>query len=204
MSNVSAQSLEELKLRIHAIENRKAAILHPSSAAKSAASGKREQGFTEEQAFKKIERLALMREHASKALRARLVKDGFSEDVASAAVARAQRCGLISDERFADVLVRSRLSQGKGLQGIAAELASLDIDAYQVEGYREACNPLSGPDEVARALAVLSSKPPRGKHLRESAYRKLMQKGYGSCVSASAARIWSEERENALQMQSNT
>lgn len=152
--------------------------------------------YTEEQAFRKIERLACMREHASKALLARLQKDGFAPDVAEAAVNRAQRCGLISDDRFADVLVRSRLSQGKGLQGIAAELSSLDIDPYNVEAYLQAGEQSDGPDELARALSLLDAKPPRGKHLRESAYRKLMQKGYGASVSASAARIWSEEHSD--------
>lgn len=148
---------------------------------------------TEEQAFRKIERLVCMREHASKALQARLVKDGFSEEIAKSAVERAQRCGLVSNERFADVLVRSRISQGKGLQGIAAELTALDINPYTVPEYVEAAEHVNGPDELARALALLDAKPPRGKHLRESAYRKLMQKGYGASVASSAARIWTEE-----------
>ncbi len=154
--------------------------------------------FSEEQAFRKIERLVCLREHASKALQERLVKDGFSEDVACAAVERAQRCGLVSNERFADVLVRSRLSQGKGLQGIAAELTALDINPLSVPEYLDAKNHEEGPDELARALALLDAKPPRSKHPRESAYRKLMQKGYGASVSASAARIWSEKHAAAM------
>lgn len=148
--------------------------------------------FTEEQAFRKIERLACMREYACKAMRDRLVRAGYAEEVASAAIERAQRCGLLSDSRFADVLVRSRLSQGKGLQGIAAELSALDIDPCSVEEYVSALEQSEGPDELARALSLLDAKPPRGKRLRESAYRKLMQKGYGASIAASAARIWSE------------
>ena len=96
--------------------------------------------------------------HASKALQARLEKDGFDSQIAQAAIERALRCGLISDERFADVLVRSRLSQGRGLQGIAAELVTLDIDPYSVTAYLEATEGQTGPDELARALAFLDDE----------------------------------------------
>ena len=230
MPHQAAPSIEELKRRIRQIENSPSADAQQSKGKNGSRSHAKQpnqvsrkrmasmqsdeydslgqnssedvpQALTEEQAFRKIERLACMREHASKALQTRLEKDGFDSQVAQAAIKRALRCGLISDERFADVLVRSRLSQGRGLQGIAAELVTLDIEPYSVTAYLEATEGQAGPDELARALAFLDAKPPRGKRLRDSAYRKLMQKGYGASVSASAARIWSEEHEtdNSLQ-----
>ena len=230
MPHHAAPSIEELKRRIRQIENSPSADAQQSKGKNGSRSHAKQpnqvsrkrmasmqadeydslgqnssedvpEALTEEQAFRKIERLACMREHASKALQARLEKDGFDSQVAQAAIERALRCGLISDERFADVLVRSRLSQGRGLQGIAAELVTLDIEPYSVTAYLEATEGQTGPDELARALAFLDAKPPRGKRLRDSAYRKLMQKGYGASVSASAARIWSEEHEtdNSLQ-----
>ena len=230
MPHQAAPSIEDLKRRIRQIENSPSADVQHSkgktrsrSRAERPSLGSRKRmasmqsdeydslgqksskdapkALTEEQAFRKIERLACMREHASKALQARLEKDGFDSQVAQAAIERALRCGLISEERFADVLVRSRLSQGRGLQGIAAELVTLDIDPYSVTAYLEATEGQTGPDELARALAFLDAKPPRGKRLRDSAYRKLMQKGYGASVSASAARIWSEEHETANSLQ---
>lgn len=73
-------------------------------------------------AFKKIQRLLCIREHASALLYKRLLSSGYDDHIASEAVQRAINCGLVSDERYADVLVRSRLSQGKGLRGIAFEL----------------------------------------------------------------------------------
>ena len=230
MPHQAAPSIEELKRRIRQIENSPSADAQQSKGKNGSRSHAKQpnqvsrkrmasmqsdeydslgqnssedvpEALTEEQAFRKIERLACMREHASKALQTRLEKDGFDSQVAQAAIKRALRCGLISDERFADVLVRSRLSQGRGLQGIAAELVTLDIEPYSVTAYLEATEGQTGPDELARALAFLDAKPPRGKRLRDSAYRKLMQKGYGASVSASAARIWSEEHEtdNSLQ-----
>lgn len=151
----------------------------------------------EQAAFHKIERLLRAREHPRAALLERLVRDGYSEEVARSAVDRAARCGLVSDERFADVLVRSRLSQGKGLQGIASELERLEIDPWSVDAYRRAADGESGPDELARALDVLTAKPPRSKRPRDAAFRKLMQKGFGADVASSAARIWHEEHRSA-------
>lgn len=147
-----------------------------------------------ERAFRKIERLALAREQASAALRARLVREGFPPEAADAAVGRALACGLVDDARYAEVLVRSRLSQGRGAQGIAAELESLGIDASVVPGWPEEFA-VDHESEVARALALLDRKPPRAKNKRDAAYRRLAQKGFGASVASTAARIWSEGKE---------
>lgn len=152
-------------------------------------------------AFAKIQRLLCIREHASTLLVRRLIANGFDEHIAAEAVQRAIDCGLVSDERYADVLVRSRLSQGKGLRGIAYELEQAEIDPYSVPAYQEALLHDSGPDELDRALTVLKTKPPKAKRIREAAYRKLVQKGYDSSVAASAARIFAEELGfNALEI----
>lgn len=152
-----------------------------------------------QQAFAKIQRLLCIREHASTLLRKRLIANGFDEHVAFEAVQRAVDCGLVCDERYADVLVRSRLSQGKGLRGIAFELEQADIDPCSVPAYQDALSNENGPDELTRALRLLDAKPPKAKRTREAAYRKLVQKGYTSSVAASAARIFEERcRYNAL------
>lgn len=144
-------------------------------------------------AFAKIQRLLCIREHASALLYKRLLSSGYDDRIASEAVQRAINCGLVSDERYADVLVRSRLSQGKGLRGIAFELEQAGIDPQTVPAYQEALFRDSGPDELARALSLLAAKPPKAKRIREAAYRKLVQKGYESSVAASAARIFAEQ-----------
>ena len=144
-------------------------------------------------AFAKIQRLLCIREHASALLHKRLIASGYDDRIASEAVQRAINCGLVSDERYADVLVRSRLSQGKGLRGIAFELEQAGIDPQTVPAYQETLFRDSGPDELARALSLLAAKPPKAKRIREAAYRKLVQKGYESSVAASAARIFAEQ-----------
>ena len=123
-----------------------------------------------------------------------LVREGFPPEAADAAVGRALACGLVDDARYAEVLVRSRLSQGRGAQGIAAELELLGIDASVVPGWPEEFA-VDHESEVARALALLDRKPPRAKNKRDAAYRRLAQKGFGASVASTAARIWSEGKE---------
>ena len=140
-------------------------------------------------AFRKIERLCLVRERASEQLRQRLARGGFEAEAVEAALDRALACGLVDDGRFADVLVRSRLAQGRGRRGIAAELESLGIDADSVEALAAADDDAG---EVDRALALLDRKPPRAKNRRDAANRRLAQKGFSASVSSSAARLWCE------------
>lgn len=144
-----------------------------------------------QQAFRKIERLALMREQASASLRTRLKREGFSDQAIDEALGRACACGLVDDTRYADVLIRSRISQGRGAQGIAAELAALGIDITAVRGWPDEFA-VDHDSEINRALALLESKPPRAKNKRAAAYRRLMQKGFGASVALTAARLWTE------------
>lgn len=143
-----------------------------------------------EAAFRKIVRLCLVREQASEQLRRRLARDGFEPEAVEAALSRALACGLVDDARFADVLVRSRLAQGRGMRGIAAELEGLGIDADGVDALGERDGDDAG--EVERALALLDRKPPRAKNRRDAAYRRLAQKGFSASVSSTAARLWCE------------
>lgn len=141
-------------------------------------------------AFRKIERLCLVREQACEQLRQRLARDGFEPEAVEAALSRALACGLVDDARFADVLVRSRLAQGRGRRGIAAELEGLGIDADSVDALAAGDGDDAG--EVERALALLERKPPRAKNRRDAAYRRLAQKGFSASVSSTAARLWCE------------
>ena len=145
----------------------------------------------ESKAFKKILKLASIREQASKKLYERLIKDGFSEQAASSALGRAIEAHIVDDKRYAEAYLRTQLAQGKGRRGIERALEQLDIDSPSEEAWQLAYEQF-GDDELKRAIALLDRKPPRSKNLREGAYRKLIQKGYSGDVAASAARRWSE------------
>lgn len=142
-------------------------------------------------ALKKIIALVNASDKSERAIRDRLVREGFSEPAIEGAVGQAKQYGFIDDRRFAEVLVRSRISQGRGSAGIIRELAENDIDAEDVPGWPYDF-PLSTEEETERAIGLLQRKPPHAKNKREAAYRRLMQKGYPSMVASSAARLWFE------------
>ena len=148
--------IEQLKRNIREIES--SSVYEETSLAEE-----------ESKAFKKILKLASIREQASKKIHERLIKDGFSEQA----------------------FMRTQLAQGKGRRGVERALEQLDIDSPSEEAWQLAYEQF-GDDELERAMALLHRKPPRSKNLREGAYRKLVQKGYSADVAASAARRWSE------------
>ena len=144
-----------------------------------------------EAAFKKIVAILNAGDKSERMLRSRLSRDGFKESTIEDAIERARVYRLIDDTRYADVLIRSRIAQGRGMKGIERELAENGIDVAEVPGWPFEYG-LDDEGEIDRALELLSRKPPRAKNARDAAYRKLMQKGFGSAIASSAARIWEE------------
>jgi regulatory protein len=80
--------------------------------------------------------LLARREHSCDELRRKLAQKGFSP-TAAAVVAELERAGLVSDQRYAEALVRSRRQRGYGpvkiqqelrAKGVAADLAEVAVD----------------------------------------------------------------------------
>lgn len=151
--------------------------------------------YTPEQddAFLKVQRLASVRERASKEVCDRLVRDGFLREDAEVAVQRAVDCGLIDDMRFADVLIRSRLSQGKGVPGIIEELDALGINIAEVPGWPDEYVSAFPEAQTDRALQLLRRRPTRSKNIRAGAYRKLIASGYSPECSRQASLLYEQE-----------
>jgi len=89
------------------------------------------------------------REYGRAELFEKLLRSGFSEAVAEAAVAQLVLDKLQSDARFVEAFVAARVGQGKGPQLIRADLRARGIDDEQITTGLEAC----GCDWAAAARA---------------------------------------------------
>ena len=153
------------------------------------ADGPVELGFAGEEAYARVIRLCSVRDRCELELRQRLAEEGFEPDEVSDAVARAVRCGLVDDMRFADARIRKLVRDGKGVGGIRRDLEARGIDLYRVPGWPEE---YLGPDpnEMARALALLERRPSRSSNPARGSYQKLVQNGYSSEVAMKASLSW--------------
>lgn len=174
MPYIDEAMLEELRMRAAGSCRSAAADASPSPAVS---------------AFDRIVRLVSVRDRCESELRRRLLREGYREDELEDAIERAVGCGLVDDLRFADALIRTRISQGRGRRGIQDELSRLDIEPSMLEGWPDDYFPDGVHDELERALDVLRRHPPRAKNVLQSSYRKLISKGFDSSVATQAARI---------------
>lgn len=141
-------------------------------------------------AFNKIVRLVNHREHSMASLRKRLRQASFNDETIEKALAKAQELGLVDDIRFGNILVRSRICQGRGCQGIERELLQEGIQPDEIETFLEYRDEVAPQNEVTQALEILQKHPPKAKNIYESAYRKLRQKGYDNSTAHEAIRLW--------------
>ncbi len=146
-------------------------------------------------AFKKILRWVKVRDRSIEETRARLIREGFQSDAIDSAIDRAKEYRFLDDGRFADMLVRSRLRQGRGLDGIVRELRGHGIVADAVlPGFPEEYL-ANRPSQHDCAYALLCKKPPRAKNARQAAYAKLVRAGYPMALSAEVANKWFNARK---------
>ena len=141
----------------------------------------------EEAATARVTELQASRDHSSRDLIERLVRDGYGTDGARRVVEAPAGTKVVSDRRFAEAFVHQKLQAGWGSGRIERELKRHGIDARDVlvgwpEDYTDA------DDEYERALEAASRK-----HVREpNAYAKLVRflcgRGFSQNVSMRAAK----------------
>jgi regulatory protein len=124
-------------------------------------------------------RLLSRREHSARELKRKLEERGVEETEAEAAIEKLAGHGLQSDARYAEQLIRTRISQGYGPIRIEAELrqAGLDGEGIEVAMASADC------DWNEQAAAVHTKKfraLPRGMAERNKQYRFLMGRGFAS------------------------
>ena len=88
------------------------------------------------EAYDKAVSLLAMREHTEKEIREKLSARSFSPEDIDSAIGRLRREGLLSEERFAEVFIRSRLRklpEGRALlPGIAEAVSSFFCNSVLV------------------------------------------------------------------------
>ena len=138
-------------------------------------------------------RLLTARERSVQEARKRLLDKGYTRESSSHAIERALACGLLDDQRFAEGLIKDRLSAGWGRRRIDQDLYLFGIAKASIEGYPEAF--FNEDDELEQALLALKHHRSRSKNPRQAAYRHLVSKGYSSDIASAAIRTLADEEE---------
>ena len=134
----------------------------------------------------RIERLIDRREYATSEVLQKLRDDGYSDEVSAQCVGYATEIGLISNKRYADMFVRSKLSAGWGMARIERELKKRSIDPILLDGWPYEY--LDPEDEQARATEVALRHRVHSPHAREKMIRYLCGKGFALSVATRVSR----------------
>ncbi len=137
-------------------------------------------------ASSRIERLLDRREYAESELRDKLRQDGYTPKTIDACLERASAAGLVSNARYADSFIRSKVYAGWGMARIERELSNRGIDASQVEGWPYEY--LDPDDEVSRAVDLAMTRRVSGARPYEKLVRFLCGRGFALGVAMRAAR----------------
>ncbi|WP_245188026.1 regulatory protein RecX [Frateuria flava] len=133
-------------------------------------------------AYDKALGLLARREHSRRELKTKLRQSGYEGDEATAAIDRLGDQHYQDDDRFADVLVRSRAGQGYGPQRIRAELKT---HAVPDERIRELLDD-AGVDWEASAIDQLrrryGGKAPADHAERARRAQFLLRRGFAAAT----------------------
>ena len=86
-------------------------------------------------AYQVAVKLLSRREHSIQELRRKLAHKEFSNGVIDAVVSNLQEADLVSDARYAEVFVRSRINRGDGPMKVLASLRERGIDDVLIDQF---------------------------------------------------------------------
>ncbi|MDI9589620.1 MAG: regulatory protein RecX [Acidobacteriota bacterium] len=134
----------------------------------------------------RIERLIDRREYSRQGICQKLRRDGYAASVIDLCVSRACETGLVSDSRYADSYIRSKVAAGWGMPRIERGLAQGGIDTSQLDGWPY--DYLDPDEELARATRLAMAKRMGGSRPFERLVRHLCSRGFALGVAMQAAR----------------
>ena len=120
-------------------------------------------------------RLVGYRERSTEELRRRLLDDGYPQVVVEPLVERFVELGLVDDDRYSRMYVRSRLRSGYGVRRIARELDKKGVPAYIASA---ALDEIAVDDPVTMARAALGGRVATDPRERQRLIQRLVTKGY--------------------------
>lgn len=132
-------------------------------------------------------KLLARREHSARELTRKLTARGIGRADAEAAVSHARSEGWQADARYAEMLVRSRVSGGYGPVRIEAELEVAGVSSDHIQAALEA----AAVDWHALAAEVHAKKfrgPPKSSAERAKHYRYLQGRGFDAGQIAAALK----------------
>ncbi len=157
--------------------------IHPSSQEELLALVER---LSYDSARARVERLIDRREYTVAEVKRKLQEDGYAAQTINAVVDWACSIGLISNQRFAESFIRSKVYAGWGIARIKRELAQRGIQVDEVPGWPYEF--LDPEDEVERAVCLASKRSISGPRAFEKLVRYLYSRGYTTGVAVRAAQ----------------
>ncbi len=138
-------------------------------------------------ANERILRLVNRRDYSRRELKERLLRDGYDNDVCDEVLDGLIKCGIVSDSRYAEIYIRSKLAAGWGVERIVRELESRGVDVNGLEGWPyEYLDPEA---ELERAAEVARKKCSGSRSFSyPQIVRFLMGRGFSYGVACGAAK----------------
>ena len=112
---------------------------------------RRPQNSPQASAYDKALGLLARREHSARELKSKLERRGLDDEESAAAITELQAKNFQSDDRFGEMLVRSRLEGGYGARWILAELRQHGIGEARARELIEEAEP-DWPELIRRQL----------------------------------------------------
>lgn len=139
-------------------------------------------------AYDKAMELLVRREHSARELRTKLECRGFPSEESSAALEDLRARNYQSDERFGEMLVRSRIQAGYGPRWIVAELRTHGIDDVSAQTLIDAIQ-VNWPQLAREALQRrFDLREPAGPAARRKHAAFLLRRGFDATTVQSLTR----------------
>ena len=144
-------------------------------------------------AYQKALELLVRREHSRRELGRKLAARGIDRDAADAAMDKLGAQGFQDEQRFADMLARSRVAGGHGPIRIRAELGMHGLVRDAIESALESCD--TDWAESARALLArrYSTADLADPAKRRKAVEFLLRRGFEQAIAYAAVKPLPED-----------